>query len=463
MIDLTERTSPLTFADAVHLLRRTTMHPTWAAATALVGKTPAGAVDQLLAVQEPDPQPPSWADTPPEFTDFAAAARLWPELQRWWADTLLTKTSLRERMVMLWHNTFTSDYITVYAGQWMVKQQQLIRTQAFSYRALAEGMVADPGMLRYLNGDQSIKGNPNENFAREWFELFTLGVGNYTEKDIVEAARAFTGWRISGLRGVYNRSLADLDTKTILNQTGKWEWQDVARITFEQPACARWVAGKLLRQFVAFYPSDEDIEALAVHIRTSNFELKPVLRALLTSNGFYAPELRGALIKSPADLVVGLAAVLNATTMNRPYALSSMGRLTQELFYPPTVQGWQGHHAWITSSTFPQRQRYAESFIDGKQAGVATPITTVSGTPLEPDVIAFVRQMPGSDDAHKVVDAVASLLLPIPITKEQHEVLLEILLAGARDYEWDLNEPASVQRVKFLLRAIVRMPEFQLM
>lgn len=375
----------------------------------------------------------------------------------------ITLPSLRERLVMLWQNTFSTDYITVYAGQWMVKQSQTIRAQAFDFKALATSMVSDPAMLRYLSGDQSIKGNPNENFAREWFELFTLGVGNYTERDVVEASRAFTGWRISGNDGVYNRGLADLGEKTILGQTGAWEWGDVVRITFEQDACARWVARKLLMTFVEFAPSMEDIQAVATLVKQHSYDLKPVLRTLLVSNHFFNPALRGALIKSPADLVVGLASVLQATNVDRMYAISSMTKLTQEPYYPPTVEGWKGHHAWITSSTFPQRQRYAESFIDGRQTGSSSKLMDTAGAPLTPDVVALIRSLPNNDDAVKVVENVTKLLLPIPTTQEQRDVLLEIMLAGAQVYEWDINAQSAVQRVKFLLQAIVRMPEFQLM
>lgn len=463
MIDLSPRTGPLSVDDAMHLIRRTTLHPTWAAATAIVGKTPGEAVNALIDAVEPPPTPPSWAGTPPEFNDFAAAARLWPELQEWWMNRAITLPSLRERLVMLWQNTFSTDYITVYAGQWMVKQSQTIRAQAFDFKALATSMVSDPAMLRYLSGDQSIKGNPNENFAREWFELFTLGVGNYTERDVVEASRAFTGWRISGNDGVYNRGLADLGEKTILGQTGAWEWGDVVRITFEQDACARWVARKLLMTFVEFAPSMEDIQAVATLVKQHSYDLKPVLRTLLVSNHFFNPALRGALIKSPADLVVGLASVLQATNVDRMYAISSMTKLTQEPYYPPTVEGWKGHHAWITSSTFPQRQRYAESFIDGRQTGSSSKLMDTAGAPLTPDVVALIRSLPNNDDAVKVVENVTKLLLPIPTTQEQRDVLLEIMLAGAQVYEWDINAQSAVQRVKFLLQAIVRMPEFQLM
>ena len=463
MIDLSPHTTPLTFEDAAHLLRRATLGATWDGITQRVGKSATAAVASLLNVPESAPAEPAWANQPPEVTDFAMAAKLWPELQEWWANIAITRGSLRERMVMLWHNTFTTDYITAYYAQWMVGQSRMLRANAYDFRALATGIIADPAMLRYLNGDQSIKGNPNENFAREWFELFTLGVGNYTEQDIVEASRAFTGWRITGLKCTYTRGLADLGEKTILGQTGSWEWQDVLRITLDHPACARWVAAKLLRTFVTYYPTDEDIEAVAALVRTNNYDLSKVLAVLLSSKGFFDPAIRSSLIKSPAELVIGLAAMCDAMSIDRSYVVASMTRLSQEPFYPPTVQGWQGHHGWITTSTFPLRQRYAESFIDGKQSGVATTLTDTAGKKLTPDVVAVVRGLPNPQDAVKVVEDMARLMLSMPITPQQRDVLLEIMLAGAQVYEWDVNAPSALQRIKFLMQAIVRMPEYQLM
>jgi hypothetical protein len=139
-----------------------------------------------------------------------------------------------------------------------------------------------------------------------------------------------------------------------------------------------------------------------------------------------------------------------------------MTKLTQEPFYPPTVEGWKGHHAWITSSTFPQRQRYAEAFIDGRQTGSSSKLMDSSGKSLVPDVVGFVRQLPKPNDAVSVVDTVARIMLPIEATTAQKNALLEIMLAGAQVYEWSIDDASSVQRIKFLLQAISRMPEFQL-
>lgn len=463
MADLRERTTALTLEDAFHLLRRASLHPTYARAVSLVGKPPAQALADLLNATEAPFPSPGWASQTPNIQDFNEAYRLWVEMQKWWLDRVMTSTSPRERLIMLWHNTFTSDYLNVYIAHWMVGQHQMLRSNAYDYAEMSRRIVGDAAMLRYLNGDQSVKGRANENFAREWFELFSMGVGNYTERDVLEAARAFTGWRISGLTGSYNRQLADLGEKTILGKTGPWEWQDVIRITLEHPACARFVARKLLRNYVEPDPTTQSIEEVAVLLRTSNYNVRTVLQTILASEYFYDVKVRGALIKSPLELVVGLSSVLGASSVSRNYVGQVMTRLTQEPFYPPTVEGWKGHHAWITSSTFPQRQRFGESFVDGRQIGSSTKLVDEAGKSLVPDVIAFMKQLPDANDAEKIVTNVAAVLLPMPITKQQHDVLLEIMLAGAQKYEWDVNAPSAVQRARFLIQAIVRMPEFQLM
>lgn len=462
MANLSMRTEVLSLQDALHLARRATFHPSLTLARLLEGKTPASAVDMLLGMGS-TPTPPAWADTPPNFTNFQDAIRQWGELQAWWMLQALTVPALREKMVLFWHNHFTSDYITVYAAQFMVRQAKLIREKAYAFRELAEGIIGDPAMLVYLNGNLSLKGNPNENFGREWFELFTLGVGNYTEQDIVEAARAFTGWRITGSTATYSPQYADLGPKTILGETGNWEYPDVVRITLESDACLQYMARKLYRQFFEYNPSADTIAQVAEVLRLANYDMATVLRTLLTSEHFYESQLRGALIKSPADLAIGLAAMTSTTNVHPTYTQAAMTALNQEIFYPPTVEGWKGHHNWITSSTFPLRQRYAESYIDGRYGTTSDVLRDTAGAPLTPDLVAMAKQFADVNDAVKLVEHFVGFMLPVATTTEQRGVLLETLLAGAPVYEWDVDSPAAKNRLKLLVQAIVRMPEFQLM
>lgn len=462
--DLSLRTQPLTYVEALHLLRRTTLHPTHDGAQALVGKTPSEAVQALLN-SGTDPVLPAWANTAPDPNIvFSDAARRWPEMQQWWVDKLVTEPSIRERMVLFWHNHFTSDYITVYYGQFSIRQNALQRSYALGdFAEFSKKMIGDPAMLIFLNGNLSVKGNPNENFAREWFELFSLGVGNYTENDIIEAARAFTGWRINGLNGTYTAQLSDLGSKTIFGQTGPWTYEDVIRLTLEQPACARYLATKLLRAFVQFYPSEEQIAALAAEIVSKKFVLKPVLQTLFSSELFHDEAVRGALIKAPTDLVIGLATSLNYTTVQRDLLVASMTKLNQELFYPPTVEGWKGHHAWITSSTFPSRQRFGENLVNGKTTD-GTQIKDTSNKAITPDLVALVKKLcPTPNDAAAVVDALTVYFLPVAITAEQRVVLKDILLQSRPDYEWTIDAAFAQTYLRLFMQALVRMPEFQLM
>ena len=460
MANLTLRTSPLTLAEALHLLRRATLQPSLASAQALVGLTPAQAVTELMK-PVPAPQPPSWYNDPPRYTNIQDVSRRWQELKFWYVQRIVSTPGIEARMVGFWHNIFTSDYITVYFSQFMYLQNKTIRENIWDYAKLAEEMVSDPAMLIYLNGNASIKGNPNENFAREWFELFSLGVGNYTEEDIVEAAKAFTGWNIVELASQYNPQLSDPSEKTILGKTGNWDYKDVIRITLENPACALFIAKKICKEFVESAPSDELLAAIAQLIASNKFNLKPVFEALFASEEFYDVQRRGALIKSPADLFIGLLSTFGLTNIHPDYVTNYLYRLNMEPFYPPTVEGWKGHHAWINSSTFAQRQQIGYYAVQGKTIE-AQGFVNLQGAPVLFDAAVWLRTLPNSNNPREVVNNVAQLLLPIETTQQQKDVLLEILLAGSPDYEWSNEAQSTAQRVTFLLQAIVRMPEFQL-
>lgn len=460
MATLTPKTSDVTLADALHLLRRATLQPSLAAAQALVGKTPAEAVDEIMKPVAA-PTLPTWHADPPRFTNFQDVARRWPELKRWYVQRLLSTPGIEARMVGFWHNIFTSDYITVYFSQYMVIQNTTIRENLWDYAALSKKMVGDPAMLIYLNGNASIKGNPNENFAREWFELFSLGVGNYTEKDIVEAAKAFTGWRIVELTSEFNPQLNDKSEKTILGNTGEWSYEDVIRITLSTPACSRFIAKKLCKTFLESEPSETVLQAVADLIVANGYNLKPVVSAILTSEEFYHADRRGALIKSPIDLIIGLCSSLGITNIHPDTVMQYLERLNMEPFYPPTVEGWKGHHAWINSSTLAQRQKIGYYMVQGKNTD-AQPLQNNLSQPIGFDAAVWLRTLPNSNDPREVVNAVTTLLLTIETTQQQKDVLLEILLAGSPDYEWRNDAPSTAQRVMFLLQAIARMPEFQL-
>ncbi len=444
---------------AGHLLRRAGFQCTKAELEWALSRSPQEVVDALLD-DLPLPEPPGqWVNEEPRRPpDATLDAQRMAELQQWWFRLMVqTGGSLREKMVFFWHNHFTTDKDKVRTPQYHYIQNDTFRRMVWgNIRRLARAMVSDPAMLIYLDNNENMVGAPNENFARELLELFTLGVGNYTEWDVVAATRALTGWRVVGLRSVFVPQRFDDGIKTFLGQTGRWGTDDVIRIIFEQPACARFFARKLYRFFVYAVPDERIVEQLADLLRAYDFELKPVLRVLLGSAHFFDPQFYGAQIKSPLDFVVGL---LRQFEIDHPeaaaYGVRAAAALELELLNPPTVEGWKGHRLWITSMTLPLRQRIAEALIEGQSF-------TGGSLPFRVDAMGFARKFPSRNQARQFVRDVARFLLPFPLAAEQEEVLLQELLQGAAEYEWSIDAPNAEARIRLLLKAIVRLPEYQL-
>ncbi len=283
------------------------------------------------------------------------------ELREWWFREMLTTPSpLEEKMTLFWHNHFATSQQKVRFTPLMYEQNVLLRKNALgNFRTLLHQIARDPAMLIYLDGANSRKEQPNENFAREVMELFTLGEGNYTEQDIKEAARAFTGWSIDRETGkfMFRRGIHDYGRKTVLGKTGAFEGDQVLDVLLAQPAAARFITAKLWKEFVSLTPNDKEIDRLSGVFRDSGYDTGKLMRAMLTSDAFYAPENRAALIKSPVELVVGTLKTFDIDTGNlRPFVLAS-AFLGQNLFAPPNVKGWPGGETWINSASLLGRKQ----------------------------------------------------------------------------------------------------------
>ncbi|HTE16611.1 MAG TPA: DUF1800 domain-containing protein, partial [Burkholderiales bacterium] len=229
---------------------------------------------------------------------------------------------------------------------------------------LLHDVSKDPAMVIYLDNASNRKAQPNENFAREVMELFTLGEGNYTERDIKEAARAFTGWSIDGETGafLFRSGAHDDGVKTVLGQSGKFEGEAVLDILLAQPYAAEFIVRKLWREFVSPNAGADpaEVKRIAGLFRDSRYDIRAALRALLTSDAFYAPQHRATLVKSPVDLVVGTLRQFQFTTGDvAPFALV-LAQLGQNLFAPPNVKGWPGGEAWINSTTLLARKQFLD-------------------------------------------------------------------------------------------------------
>jgi len=425
-------------------------------------------------------------------------------VREWWTQAMArTQWPLRERMVLFWHGHFTSSYRDVRNSYHMFIQNTLFRRHAAgSFRELLHEISKDPAMLEYLDNNRNRKAAPNENYAREVMELFALGLGNYTERDIREGARALTGWTFAGNRFYFDERQHDEGKKTIFGRTGNFDGGRFLDLILEQPACSRFVAAKLFRYFAHDFASKAVVEGLARTLRRSDWQLEPVLRRLFKSQAFYSPYARATKIKSPVELVVGLYRSLGMDTRNvvgMSFLAQSLG---QGLMDPPNVKGWPGGRAWITTSTLLSRYNLAGGIVGlpldkrrsmqsgGREMRYARLLQRMrrvdpNGEEMEDmddtdmdggmaprrrgrrgrravaptyNVLATVRRH-DLHTADEVVDFFTKTLLAVPASDDVRRSLLEYLHG---DGEFDPAARDARQRLHGLLRLIVSTPEFQL-
>ena len=288
-------------------------------------------------------------------------------VQQWWLKRMIeTPRPLEEKMTLFWHGHFATSYRTIEDSYHMFLQNELFRRHAVgNFGELMFAIIRDPAMIAYLDNNDSRKGRPNENLARELMELFSLGVGNYSEKDIKEGARALTGYTFEDDRFIFQANNHDAENKTILGEKGNLDGDGFVRAILKQPACSRFMARKLYRFFVADYPtgrpevdsaSEAVIRRLAGTMVGAKYEIRPVLRQLFLSEHFYEPALMSEMIKSPVELVVGAVRSLNTPARDLDVLVDATGLMGQNLLFPPSVKGWDGGRAWINTSTLYTRQ-----------------------------------------------------------------------------------------------------------
>ncbi len=388
--DGASRSVPMGVADARHLLGRVGFGPTFGEVDAYARLSRADAVERLLSDVKTSAgaPPPAWVNEPPTpprslregsveqrqaFQQQEIRRGL--ELRAWWIGEMLAGPSpLTERMTLFWHNHFTSSQQKVRFVHLMYRQNLLLREKALgNFADLLHAVSKDPAMVIYLDNASNRRDRPNENFAREVMELFTLGEGNYSETDIREAARAFTGWSIDPDTGSFRWRpfIHDSGEKTVLGQKGNFNGDAVLDILLEQPQTAQTVVGKLWREFVApdFNREDDrgEVNRIARVFRDSRYDIRTTLRELLLSQAFWAEDNRAALVKSPVDFVVGTLRQFDVRVSDAmPFALVTAG-LGQNLFSPPNVKGWPGGEAWINSATLLSRKQFVERLFRGDE------------------------------------------------------------------------------------------------
>jgi uncharacterized protein (DUF1800 family) len=491
------KTSPLTRAEVFHLLRRMTFAPTLTLVNQLIGKTPSEAVDILLG--NPDSETPpakpgapnSWTDIAqenPENVDIVTRNGIegtwrnnFGNLQNWWVDLMRTEQiPAREKLTLFWSGHFTTEFtydLGLIPPQVLYRQNVLFRKDRIAnFKTFVEDITVDAAMLEYLGGTLNVKGKPNENYGRELMELFTCGIGWYTEGDVKEAARVLTGWKSAlfsdspAPNGIFNSYFLagdhDIQSKQFMGETipardidtnteflvRTQEIRKLIGILFEQrkTQIAQFMMRKLYRYFVYSNPSALDttfINEIGTIFINNDFELRPAIKAILVSKHFYDSTNVGVQIKTPAEYVAGLGRQLGVAITG---ANSAMPGMEQVLIDPPNVSGWDGYRTWMSTKTFPNRTSFA--------AGIIKSMT-------DAQCQTFIRQFPDFTDVNKFMTAVEEFFLPRPVSAKRHTAYVNLLLGGSPDYEWAgiVNDTATGSaRLRSLLSVLVKAPDFHL-
>jgi len=450
---------------AAHLLNRAGFGGTPAEVEKVLKLGPAGAVDWLLDFPDASaeernaadvPNLSAIADIPSNFRELRQQlTNKTPEQRRqlqmklnmanrdafmatwgWWLKRMAHGPfQLQEKLAFFWHGHFTTSFRDERMTLLMWEQNELLRKMAAgSFRELVHAISRDPAMLDYLNNNQNRKGHPNENYARELMELFTLGIGNYSEDDVKQAARAFTGWMHDGDKYIFNARQHDFASKNFLGHTGNFNGDDVIEIILANPACARFISSELFEYFVHPGPQPQVVEALADILRGGNYQLRPLLQAMFRSRAFYNSQAIGIQIKSPVQLVIGTIRMLDLPMPPQPQALMGPLQLMGQVpMMPPNVKGWPGGHSWVNASTI---------FVRYNTATRLASLRTLSLGELPEE----------SKTPEEIVDALVARLIQRPLSADKRQVLVD-------GYK---SRPRSEQGIREVIQLIVSMPEYQL-
>jgi uncharacterized protein (DUF1800 family) len=361
----------------------------------------------------------------------------------WFGANATDRSPLLEKLTLFWHGHFATGAEKVDDAKMMFNQNRLLRRHSLGdFGAMTQAISRDPAMLIYLDSTTNRKAHPNENYAREIMELFCLGEGNYTERDIQELARCFTGWEVRRKKFRFNRYQHDTGTKTILGKTGEFSGEAGVEIVLKQEALQRFIARKLIRFFVFDEPTapEQLVEPLAKLLRQSGLRIAPVVERILASNIFYSPFSVGRKVRSPVELGIGLLRCLHGSS-NLDQLAQLLADIGQAVFYPPNVKGWDGGRTWINTSTLIGRSNLVGELLRN------------DATRFEGQSLESLARKNGVSSPDKLIDWLNELLLAIPLDDPAKNELL----AFAEQTTGNLS-----RRMAELIQTLSTVPQFHL-
>ena len=441
----------------------------------------------------PDPTPrPSWAYPDPDYEEEGAVRHLADathdveahkafineyflnrriqnaELTYWWLRRMaLGPRPFQEKMTLFWHGHFPSDNDKVGSNYFLWLQNETLRQNALgNFGDLLLAVAQDPAMLIYLDGVQSHKGHPNENFAREVMELFALGEGNYTENDIKEAAKAYTGWGFSHDQQHFEFHPRDHDTgpKTVFGQTANYTGEELIAVIANRPECARFIANKVWRFFVQDEPPPALVDALGQDFHSHGMELKHLMNVVFRSREFYAPEVIRAQIKSPVQWLMEAVHQLETALPTMAMCLAMLNVLGEEIFRPPNVKGWPGGVGWITTGNLLDRYNFAAALVEGKRV----PLPVLEGQMRSimssvDEVNGFMEISPANVTSLFTAEEMSSTdrFLTALQSRFLNGVLRPARLDPLRDF-LKTRSPLQEEDIRKSVRLVMSTPEYQL-
>ncbi len=416
--------APWNLRRVVHLHRRAGFAVTWNEIQRDLQDGPGTSVDRLLAGKARSQGVPENFETTAAL--LADSAKDVERLKAWWVYRMLFGPDpLTERLTLLWHNHFATSAAKVTDVQILRRQNGIFRELARApFGALLERVVRDPALLLWLDAPANRKEHPNENLGRELLELFTLGIGHYTERDVKEAARALTGWTVVDKKFREDAAQHDLGDKTILGKKGAWNGSDLVQIVLAHPATARRLAWRLWQQFMGEPVDAAAVDALAAGLREHHLDIGWAIGVVLRSQAFFASANLGNQILGPIEYVVGSARLLEC--FDQPLSTLVLAdwaaRLGQELFYPPNVGGWAGGRNWIGTQSMIGRMNYAASLVGGGLSRGREPL----------DAGALAKRYGQGSDLDARIAFYAELVLGAVPSSAWHESLLAALGPNAK-------------------------------
>ena len=469
-----------------HLLNRAVFGPTYPEVLDSANDSFVNAVASLfMPMDQPEP-PGEWVNEPAPQWDALTQEEIqalldqyfewmW-EIAKWWLIRMTrNELNVHEMMTLFWHNYFATAQSKVFYPQAMYQQNAVFREYGLgNFKELLRRVTFAPAMMIWLDIHRSKKHAPNENFARELLELFTMGVDNYTQDDILEASRAFTGYVTNGVDTNYDYQNQtgfgswwddrhDFDEKTFLGQTGNWDGDDIIDIIMEQDETAVHICSRIYKWFVYDSINDSVVNEMADVLRTNDYNITLALQFLFTTEHFYDENFRGANIQNPLGLMQGLVRKLGMEEHTYPeyYFIRSQEFLGMTPLEPPDVSGWPGYRSWINSITLPVRKLQAQSLLTGFSPWGSFDFTV--------NVRALAQSMYDENEegyaSVQIVRKLGMTFFAIHLSEHLEGVMLDILLDGAEPYDWSINAPpndAQWNRMRDLMHYIMKLPEFQL-